>query len=224
MITRKGSATTPSSSDEELKIKGSETPPSNVNNDEEELKITIHVKIGNKIIEEDLEKSIHIPRFDKLNTVVISELLAENPSLHARWNYLYNEAVYENDVLKTKYDVWLSRRSSEIRKELQNLDGGKVTEKMIDEMIKLDPEYKVQNDDLSRAKKNVNHIKAMAIGIGEKGERLVNIASMMKWELENLNRSNFNNKTPKDRPVGNRIKDEEDYEIDAKKNGGWPTK
>ena len=36
------------------------------------------------------------------------------------------------------------------------------------------------------AKKNMKHILAQANGFGEKGEKIISIASMMKWEAENL--------------------------------------
>jgi len=150
-----------------------------------DFKVKLSVVIGGKLIEADLDEALSIPTVDKLNPAVVSNMLAEVPSLHARWNFLYNEAVFEYDMLKTKIDVWISKKSQEYRRQLASGDG-KVTEKMVDDTLKSDPEYKELNDDLAKSKKNMKHILAQANGFGEKGERLVTIASMMKWEAENL--------------------------------------
>jgi hypothetical protein len=149
-----------------------------------EYKVKLSVTIGGKLIESDIEESLNIPTVDRLNPPTVSNLLAEIPSLHARWNFLYNEAVYEYDILRTKLEIWTSKKSQEYRKQLSS--DGKVTEKMVEDVLRSDPEYKELNDDLSMSKKNMKHILAQANGFGEKGERLVTIATMMKWEAENL--------------------------------------
>lgn len=198
--------------------------------DENAFEVKISVKIGSKIIEQDIDQILKIPPFEKLNGLLLSDLLAENPSLHARWNYLFNQAIFECDTLKTEYEIWLSRTSSSVRRALTDLDSGRVTDRMVDDALKMDPEYKRYNDDLSKAKRNLNHIKAVAIGIGEKGEKLVNIASLMKWEMENLTKSTMGGggqfkhiAKSKDR-VGTQIEKSKDFNIDPDTNGGWPTK
>jgi hypothetical protein len=150
-----------------------------------QFKLTIRVEVGKKLIESDLDEALSIPTVDKLNPTVVSNMMAEIPSLHARWNFLYNEAVYAYDILKTKIEVWIAKKSQEYRKLLSQSDT-KVTEKSVDDMIKADPDYQNLNDDLSLKKKYMKHILAQANGFGEKGDRLSGIASMMKWEAEIL--------------------------------------
>lgn len=150
-----------------------------------QIKVKLSVKIGNRLIESDLDEALYIPTVDKLNPTMLSNMMAEVPSLHARWNFLYNEAVYEYDIHKTKLEVWCAKKSHEYRKQLSS-DSKKVTEKMIDDMIHLDPEYRNLNDQMALLKKNMKHILAQANGFGDKGDKLISIASMMKWEAENL--------------------------------------
>lgn len=159
---------------------------------EKEFEVRLNVKIGQKTIESDLEESLFIPTVDKLNPTIISNMMAEIPSLHARWNFLFNEATYEYDMCKTKMEVWIARKGQEYRKELAKADKGRVTDKMVDEAIKVDPEYEVMNDNLATAKKNMKHILAQANGFGEKGDKITSIASMMKWEGESLQSKKYN--------------------------------
>src|SRR5271157_3074530 len=98
--------------------------------------IKVSVKIGDKLIEQDLEESLSIPTSDKLTLPLILKMLAENPVLHARWNVLYNESVFEFDILKTRFEVWLSKKSTEYRKELEKVTKGRVTDKMVEDMIR----------------------------------------------------------------------------------------
>jgi hypothetical protein len=150
-----------------------------------EYKIKLSIQIGDRIIESDLEDSLMIPTIDKLNPTVVANMFAELPSVHGRWNFLYNEAAFEYDMLKTKLDVWMAKKSQEYRK-LLSMGDGKITEKLIDDTLKSDPEYKELNDELAKSKKNMKHVLALANGFGEKGDRLTSIAMMMKWEAENL--------------------------------------
>lgn len=157
-----------------------------VNNDDDNcFKIKLSIKIGNKLIESDLDEALYVPTVDKLNPTMLSNMMSEIPALHARWNFLYNEAVYEYDILKTKLEVWNARKSREYRRQLSS-DSKKVTERMVEDMIHLDPEYKKLNDDISIAKKSMKQILAQANGFGDKGDKIISIASMMKWEAENL--------------------------------------
>ena len=148
--------------------------------------VKVSVKIGNKLIEQDLEESLYIPTSDKLTLPIILKMLAENPSLHARWNVLYNESVCEYDVLKTKFEVWLSKKSMEYRKELEKVTKGRVTDKMVEDFIKSDVDYERYSTDIANSKKNMKHIFAIANGLGEKGDKIVNIASMLKWEADSI--------------------------------------
>jgi len=189
----------------------------------EEFKVRLSVIIGGKLIESDLDEALHIPTVDKLNPVILANMMAENAALHARWNFLYNEAVYEYDINNTKLEVWIAKKSHEYRQSIlntQDKDGkpGKVTESMVDAALKADPEYESRNNDLAKSKKNMKHILALANGFGEKGEKVVSIASMMKWEAENLGGSG---------KVGQKYqhikKSDENYTFDKSKNDGWPT-
>jgi hypothetical protein len=191
--------------------------------DSKEFSIKVSVKIGGKLIEQDLEEAFSIPTADRLTLPLILQMLAENPVLHARWNILYNESVYEYDMMKTKFDVWNSKKSTEYRKELEKVTKGRVTDSMVEDLIKSDPEYEIMSDDLASSKKNMKHIFVLANGFGEKGEKIVNIASMLKWEAENLSggSKNFSQKKYGHIERGFENKDKENF--DLKKNDGWPT-
>ena len=66
----------------------------------------------------------------------------------------------------------------------------------------------------------MNHIKALANGFGEKGEKLVNIASMLKWEGELFGRG----RNIQSKKYGHIKKEGEDnIKTDINKNEGWPT-
>lgn len=186
----------------------------------EDFFVKIKVKIGEKTIEQDLEEALSIPMADRLTLPLVLKMLAENPLVHARWNVLYNEAVCEYDELKTKYEVWLAKKSAEYRKELAKVEKGRVTDKMVEDQIKCDPEYEKINTDLAISKKHMKHIFALANGLGEKGEKLVTIWSMLRWEADTLgNDKILGNK--KQFPYIKRNENKENF--DLKVNDGWPT-
>jgi hypothetical protein len=125
-------------------------------------------------------------------------------------------------MLKTKFEVWLSKKSSEYRKELEKVTKGRVTDKMVEDMIKVDPDYERYSNDIALSKKNMKHIFVLANGFGEKGDKIVNIASMMKWEAEALGNKNFAQKNY------HHIKKDFDEStkkenLDLKVNDGWPS-
>lgn len=186
----------------------------------EDFFVKIVVKIGERTIEQDLDDALSIPMFDKLSLPSIGQMLVENTKIHGRWNVLYNEAVCEYDILKTKYEVWIARKSSEYRKELAKVEKGRVTDKMVEDQIKCDPEYTRYNDDLAISKKHMKHIFAIANGLGEKGDKLTTIWSMMRWEADALgNDKILGNK--KQFPYIKRNENKENF--DLKVNDGWPT-
>lgn len=191
----------------------------NDSSQDDSFEIRLSVKIGGRLIESDLDKALFIPTVDKLNPTMISNMMAENPSLHARWNFLFNEAAYDYDMKKIKLEVWIAKKSQEYRKLLAQVEKGRVTDKMVDESIKVDPEYTKVNDDLATSKKNMKHILAQANGFGEKGDKVTSIASMMKWEGENL--SGGGKVSGKDYK---HIKKDKDYNFDKESNDGWPSK
>jgi hypothetical protein len=190
-------------------------------NDEKEFFIKVSIKIGDKLIEQDLEESFSIPTSDKLTLPLVLKMLAENPVLHARWNILYNESVYEFDILKTRFEVWLSKKSTEYRKEIEKVSKGRVTDKMVEEMLKMDPEYEKISNELSLAKKNMKHIFVLSNGFGEKGDKIVNIASLLKWEAENLGGKGFIEK--KQYHHIQRNFEDKKTASDPNVNDGWPS-
>lgn len=184
--------------------------------------VKVNVKIGDKLIEKDLEESLSIPSADKLSLPMILKMLGENPVLHARWNMIYNEAVCEYDMLKTKFDVWNSKKSSEYRKALEKITKGRVTDKMVDDMIKQDPEFEKISDDLALSKKNMKHIFAIANGLGEKGDKIVTIASMLKWEADALGGNRFLGPRKEYHHIKKDYeKKQENFNLEV--NDGWPT-
>ena len=188
---------------------------------EKDFFVKVIVKVSGRIIEQDIEESLSIPTVDKLTLPMIQQMLAENPSLHARWNVLYNEAVYDFDIMKTKFEVWMSKKSSEYRKELEKIAKGRVTDRMVEDMIHDDPDFTRYSDDLALSKKNMKHIFAIANGFGEKGDRIVNIASMMKWEVDALWRGSMTNKNYNH--IKRDYKEAQKENFDTSVNDGWPT-
>lgn len=219
MIRRKGFSNVSSESVKNLEQK-------TALDDEDVLELKIKINIGKKIIEADINESLYIPTLDKINHIMISNAMAEIPSLHARWNVLYNEAVYDYDIQKTRLEVWISRKSRDYRHELNKLEGSKVTEKMVLEAVQLDPEYQIISDGLAESKKNMKHVLALANGFGEKGEKLISIASMMKWEGENLANSRRTSSGSSYHHIQKSDAKRNVDEIEDKKsldvNGGWP--
>jgi hypothetical protein len=183
--------------------------------------VKVIVKIGDQLVEQDLDQSLSIPSIDKLTFPVVLKMLAENPVLHARWNIIYNESVYDYDLLKTKFEVWISKKSSQYRKELEKVSKNRVTDKMVDDMLKVDPDFKKYSDDIALAKKNMKHIFAISNGLGEKGDKIVTIASMLKWEADNLG----NNKFLSSKKEYHHIKRDFDTKekLNVNVNDGWPT-
>lgn len=182
------------------------------NKDSNKFIAEIKINIGGRLIEADVDESLHIPTVDKLNPANMSNMMAEIPKVHARWNIIYNDAVFEYDILKTKLEVWLARESHKVRKELAKLEK-RVTDKMVEDTLKADPEYTKINENVALAKKHMKHIFALANGFGEKGDKLVSIAALMKWEGVNIERGN--------KGYGKEYKH---IKSDMSKNDGWPTK
>ena len=190
-------------------------------NDNYDFMIKVTVKIGDRLIEQDLEESLSIPTASNLTLPAILKMLAENPSLHARWNVLYNESVCEYDVLKTKFEVWLSKKSMEYRKELEKVTKGRVTDKMVEDFIKSDVDYERYSSDIANSKKNMKHIFAIANGLGEKGDKIVNIASMLKWEADSMGGKFLGSGKQYHHIQRESQEKQENFNLNV--NEGWPT-
>ncbi len=198
--------------------------------DDDEFSIVVNFRIGQNVINQDIGEALFIPTINNLNPVVISRIMSENPSLHARWNALYNEAVYVHDMLKTRFEIWMAKQGKSTRKELNKIakeEKIRVTDKLVDDTLKSEPEYESISQEIAEAKKNMKHILAIANGFGEKGEKIINIASMMKWEAEILagnKRVGSGKAYPMIDKKDSKKAGEKEYNIDMRENGGWPTK
>jgi len=204
-----------------IKGKKGKTQEENQDKNDEKFEVKIDVNIGDKKITEDLEDALYIPTVDKLNSTILANMMASIPSLHARWNFIYNEAVYEYDMSKTRLEVWESNAEKKIREELKKIES-RVTDKMVEGTKKMDPEFKRYSKDVVLAKRNMNHIKALANGFGEKGEKIVSIASLLKMEMENLGKGK-NVLGKKEYGHIKYDKKEEKIKSDPDINDGWPT-
>jgi len=191
--------------------------------DDTDFFVKVLVKINDRVIEQDLEESLSIPTADKLTLPLVLKMLAENPVLHARWNVLYNESVYEYDILKTKFEIWLSKKSAEFRKELEKVSKGRVTDKMVEDMLKSEPYYEKLSEDIAASKKNMKHIFAIANGLGEKGDKIVNIASMLKWEADALGGNKFFGPKKEYSHIKRNFEEKKQEDFNLEVNDGWPT-
>jgi len=176
----------------------------------------IDVKINDKVIKEDLDSILYIPTVDKLNVPTICNIMREIPALHARWNFIYNEAVYDYDMKKLKLEIWESNKSKIARNELKKIEEGRVTDKMVEEAKMIDPEYEVLAKDVDKAKRNMKHILAIANGLGEKGDQIVSISSLLKLEIINFERDSKQSKQ------SYKHIEVEQKQPDPSVNDGWP--
>lgn len=146
-----------------------------------EFKVTLFVR--QETLEVDVNEKLHIPYVDLLTPARVCNMMAENPALHARWNVLSNEAAIEYDRAQMEFDIWVEEQSKHYREELaDNMGGKRITDKMVKEAIMTDPEYMRRYNQVLDRKKDAANIRSIAFGFGERGDRLVNIISMMKSE------------------------------------------
>jgi len=145
-----------------------------------DFKLTFN--IDDRAIEIDIDEKLHIPSIDVLTPQKACNMMAENPALHARWNVLSNQAAVKADLAKIKFEVWVKKISKHYRVELSQTTGKRATDKMTEEAVLTDPEYIRRYQKYLSAKEDAANMKSIAIGFGERGDRLVNITSMMKSE------------------------------------------
>ena len=157
-----------------------------------ELKVSY--KVGEELLEFDIDRKLHIPSIDVLTPQKACNMMAENASIHARWNVLSNQAAVQSDRLKMKFEVWVKERSRYYRTELAEITGKRVTDKMVEESVMTDPDYMRVYEEYLKSKEDAANLRSIALGFGERGERLVNIVSMMKWEkpLSSIKHNKFN--------------------------------
>jgi hypothetical protein len=149
---------------------------------EEDFQFSVNLKIGEKQLNLDVDKKLRIPSIDILTSQKACNMMAENPSLHARWNVLANQAACIADMEKIRFEVFVKEKAKLYRADLLETSGRRVTDKQVEEAVMTDPEYLRKYKDYLDKKENAANIRSVAMGFGERGERLVNITSMMKWE------------------------------------------
>jgi hypothetical protein len=149
---------------------------------DDDFELSINLKIGDKDLRIDINDKLHIPSIDVLTPQKACNMMAENSAIHARWNVLANQAAIKADYEKMKFEVWAKEQSRHYREELAQVAGKKPSEKMIDEALMIDPEYLRRYSESLKKKEDALNIRSIAIGFAERGDRLVNIVSMMKWE------------------------------------------
>lgn len=156
--------------------------PSRVRLNEDDFELTISFKVGEETITIDIDDKLHIPSIDVLTPQKACNMMAENPSIHARWNVLANQAAVQADRTKIEFEVWVKERSKIYRSELAEVTSKRITDKMVEEAVMTDPEYLRMYNRYLKAKEEAANLRSIAFGFGERGERLVNIVSMMKSE------------------------------------------
>ena len=148
--------------------------------DQNQFRVILHVK--EETIDIDINDKLHIPSIDLLTPQKACNMMAENPALHARWNVLANQAAVEHDKEKMSFEIWCKEKAKYYRVELKDSGVGRVTDKMVEEAVMIDPEYRRRFIDMLKKKEDAANVRSIAFGFGERGERLVNIVSMMKSE------------------------------------------
>lgn len=148
-----------------------------------ELKVL--VEWDDKQLDVDINKSLHIPSIDTLTPSRLSNMMAENPAMIARWSVLANKAWHEYELLKTRFEVWEKGEHKRCREALllESDKRKRMTERAIEEAVMSDPEYLRRMEILLQAQENAENIRSLARAFGAHGERLVNISSLMKVEI-----------------------------------------
>jgi len=142
----------------------------------------VSFNVDGDLLEFDINENLHIPYIDTLTPAKLFNLMAENPSSHARWNVLCNNAAYEYEEAKLDFEIWMKDQSKTYREELASVSGKRVTDKMVEEAVITDPDYRKKFKQMLEKKRDAANVKAVAIGFDRKGDRLANISSLMKSE------------------------------------------
>jgi len=148
----------------------------------EGFEFKVSFRVDEKMMEIDIHEKLNIPSIDTLTPSKIANLMAENPAIHARWNVLSNNAAIEYDHSKIEFEIWVKEQAKTYREELADTTKKRVTDKMVEEAVMTDPEYKKLYRKMLEKKRDAANLKSVAIGFDKKGERLVNISSLLKSE------------------------------------------
>jgi len=149
---------------------------------DDDFDLTVSMKVGDNILKIDVDDKLHIPSIDVLTPQKACNMMAENPAIHARWNVLANQAAVRADYEKIKFEIWVKEQARVYRSELTESTGKRVTDKQVEEAVLTDPEYSRRYRSYLKKREDAANLKSIAIGFAERGDRLVNIVSMMKWE------------------------------------------
>jgi len=156
-------------------------------NPEDSFELKVSFKIDDKTLSIDVDEKLYIPSIDVLTPQKACNMMAENPAIHARWNVIANRAAYEADYAKMQFEVWVKEQSKHYRMELAETTGKRITDKMVEEAVMTDSEYLRKYHEYLKKREDAANVRSIAIGFGERGERLVNIVSMMKFEKPTAN-------------------------------------
>lgn len=148
----------------------------------DDFDLTMSFKVGDELLTIDIDEKLHIPSIDVLTPQKACNMMAENASIHARWNVLSNQAAVKADRTKIEFEIWVKERSRAYRSDLAEVSSKRITDKQVEEAVMTDPEYLRMYNRYLKAKEEAANLRSIAFGFGERGERLVNIVSMMKSE------------------------------------------
>jgi len=139
-------------------------------------------EVSDVLIDDDMDKLLHIPSFKDLNPIIIGNVLAESAKLEARWNAIYNEAAAAYELKELEIDIWKAQKDCEIRQEAVIMQE-KLTEGKIANMIICDPEYKKLHTELIDMKRKANNVKGSATAFISRGNKAANLSSLVKAEM-----------------------------------------
>lgn len=148
----------------------------------DDFELTMSFKVGDELLTIDINEKLHIPSIDILTPQKACNMMAENASIHARWNVLSNQAAVKADRTKIEFEIWVKEKSRTFRLDLAEVSSKRITDKQVEEAVMTDPEYLRMYTRYLKAKEEAANLRSIAFGFGERGERLVNIVSMMKSE------------------------------------------
>jgi hypothetical protein len=181
----------------------------------DDFELTISFKVNNELLTIDINKKLHIPSIDVLTPQKACNMMAENASIHARWNVLSNQAAVNADRMKIEFEIWVKEKSRAYRSDLAEVSSKRITDKQVEEAVMTDPEYLRMYNRYLKAKEEAANLRSIAFGFGERGERLVNIVSMMKSEKSSVgvkNKFDYSDDDDKEDDVKAFSNDEEEDE------------
>ncbi|MFA5732677.1 MAG: hypothetical protein WC934_11815 [Acidithiobacillus sp.] len=149
----------------------------------DKIKFLVTLETSDAKIEEDIDEKLMIADPSTISTKKLTNMMAEISAIHARWNVLYFKARHDYEIALVKFDVWSARQFLETKKNLINtLNAKAATDKATSNAIVSSQKYLEFKSKIAKLKQNMDNIKAIANGFGEKSEKLDSIAAMLKFE------------------------------------------